>query len=102
VLEAFVILFLVIVIICWACYRRKLDKAAYGIASLDIALRIFAFIAAHIGKNDVATFLGKCPDSILAVADKYLDGFIYSLVAWMFVILMLYFLFLTIRIFFKK
>lgn len=101
-MEAFVILFLVIVIICWACYRRKLEKAAYGIASLDISLRIFAFIATHIGNNEIATWMGKCPDSLLAVADKYLDGFIYTLVAWMFILLMIYFLFLTIRIFFKK
>lgn len=101
-MEVFVILFLVIVIICWACYRRKLEKAAYGIASLDIALRIFAFIATHIGNNEIANWMRKCPNSLLVVADKYLDGFIYTLVAWMFVILMIYFLFLTIRIFFKK
>lgn len=101
-MEAFVILFLVIVIICWACYRRKLEKAAYGIAALEIALRILAFISNHIGTNDISTWMGKCPNSLLAVADKYLVGFIYTLVAWMFVILMIYFLFLTIRIFFKK
>lgn len=101
-MEAFVILFLVIVIICWSCYRRKLEKAAYGIAALDIGLRIFAFIASHIGKNEIAVWMSKCPNSLLAVADKYLDGFIYLLVAWMFVILMIYFLFLTVRIFFKK
>ncbi len=101
-MDAFVILFLVIVIICWSCYRRRLEKAAYGIAALDLGLRLFAFISTHIGKNEVATFLGRFPDSLLWVADKYMDGILYTLVAWMFVILMIYFLFLIIRVFFKK
>lgn len=101
-MDAIVILFLVVVIICWACYRRKLEKAAYGIAALDVALRIFYFISTHIGSNEVATFLGRFPNSLLAVADKYMDGFLYLLVAWAFVLLMLYFLFLIIRVFFKK
>lgn len=101
-MDAFVILFLVIVIICWACYRRKLEKAAYGIAALDLALRIFDFISNHIGKNEVASFLGRFPNNLLWVADRYMDGIIYTLVAWMFVLLMAYFLFLIIRVFFKK
>lgn len=101
-MDAFVVLFLVIVIVCWSCYRRKLEKAAYGIAALDIALRIFAVISRHIGKNEVSTFLAKWPDSLLSVANQYTDGIINSIISWMFVLLMCYFLFLIIRVFFKK
>ena len=101
-MDAFIILFLVVVIICWACYRRNLEKAAYGIAALDIALRIFAFIGSHIGTNELSAFFAKWPNSLLAVTDKYMDGFLYSLIAWIFVLLMVYFLFLIIRIFFRK
>ncbi len=101
-MDAFVILFLVVVIICWACYRRKLEKAAYGIASLDLALRIFAFISQNLGSNEITNFLGKFPNSLLGVADKYMDGILYTIVAWAFVLLMMYFLFLIIRVFFKK
>lgn len=101
-MEAIVILLLVIVIICWACYRRKLEKATYGIAALDIFLRIVSFISVNIGKSEFATFLIKFPNSLLAVADKYLNGFIYTLIAWAFIILMIHFLVLTIKTFFKK
>ncbi len=101
-MDAIAILFIVVLIICWACYRRTLEKAAYGIAALDLILRIFAFLAANLGTNEVTTFLGNFPNSLLAVADKYLDGFLYSLVAWMFVLLMCYFWFLIVRTFFRK
>ena len=101
-MDAVVILLLVIVIICWACYRRKLEKAAYGIASLDLFLRIVAFISANIGKNELSIFLEKFPNSLLATADKYLNGGLYLIIAWLFVLLMIYFFILTLRIFFKK
>ena len=101
-MEAIIILLLVIVIICWACYRRKLEKATYGIAALDIFLRVVSFIGANIGENELSSFFNKFPNSLLAVADKYLDGFIYMLIAWAFVLLMVHFFILTLRIFFKK
>lgn len=101
-MEAIVILLLVIVIICWACYRRKLEKATYGIAALDIFLRVVSFISANIGSNELSRFLGQFPNSLLAVADKYLNGFLYVIVAWAFVILMIHFFILTLRTFFKK
>ena len=101
-MEAVVILLLVIIIICWACYRRKLEKATYGIAALDIFLRVVAFISNNIGKNELSSFLSDFPDSLLAVADKYLNGFLYMLIAWAFVILMVHFFVLTLRTFFKK
>ena len=101
-MEAIIILLLVIVIICWACYRRKLEKATYGIASLDIFLRIVSFISVNIGENELSSFLGEFPDSLLSVADKYLNGFLFTLIAWAFVILMIHFFILTLRIFLKK
>ena len=47
-MDAFIVLLLVIIIVCWACYRRKLSKAVYGIAALDIFLRIVTFIKLQI------------------------------------------------------
>lgn len=101
-MDAFVVLLLVIIIICWACYRRKLSKAVYGIAALDIFLRIVAFIGSHIGSNAVATFFSRFPNSLLAVADKYTSGVVYLIIAWAFIFLMIYFLVMTLGIFFKK
>ena len=101
-MEAFVILFIVIVMVCWACYRRKLSTAAYGIAALDIFLRIVAFISHNIGSNSVSTFLAKFPDSLLWVVDNYAKGLINLFLLWLFVILMIYFLALTVISFIKR
>lgn len=101
-MDAFLVLLIVIVIICWSCYRRNLSKAAYGIAALDIFLRIVAFIATHIGVNSVSSFLGAFPDSLLALADKYTSGLVFLIIAWSFIILMIYFLGLIISTFFRK
>lgn len=101
-MDAFIILVLVIIIICWACYRRKLSTAAYGIAALDIFLRIIDFISRHIGHNEISRFLGNFPNSILSVTDHYTNGTVYLILAWSFVILMIYFLVLTIISFIKK
>jgi len=101
-MEYFVILFLVFSIVCWACYKRKLAKAVYGLASLEIMLQIFAFVANNIGKKGDTAFISKTPNSLLAVADKFTSGIVYTILAWAFVLLMIYFLFVTIKLFLKK
>lgn len=95
-------LLIVIIIICWSCYRRKLSKAAYGIVCLDLILQVFNFLSKHIGSNSVAAFLARWPNSLIGLVDKYTDGFIFLVIAWAYVVLVIYFIFLTLRIFFKK
>lgn len=101
-MDAFLVLLAVIIIICWACYKRKLSTAAYGIASLDLLLRILNFIAKNLNVKAIADFFRPWPNSILSVAGKYTSGLAYSLLSWSFVILMIYFLGLTLVVFFKK
>ena len=101
-MDVFIILILIIVIICWACYRKRISTAAYGIASLDIFLRIIDFLSKHIGKNEIANVLGKFPNNILSVAAHYTKDTVYLCLAWTFVILMIYFFVLTVMSFIKK
>ncbi len=101
-MDAFIVLLLVIIIICWSCYRRKMSKAVYGIAAVDIFLRIAYFIASQFKGGAIDSFLAKFPNSILAIADHYTDGIVYLIIAWAFVLLMIYFLFLTLSTFFKR
>ena len=101
-MDAFIVLIIVIIIICWSCYRRKFSTAAYGIAALDLFLRIVNFIAHNIKVKAISDFFAPWPNSILAVADKYTNGIVYSILAWSFVLLMIYFFVLTLMIFFKK
>jgi hypothetical protein len=101
-MDAFIVLILIIIIICWACYRRKFSTAAYGIAAVDLLLRIVNFIAVNLKVKAIQDFFAPWPNSILGVTAKYTKGLVYSILAWSFVILMIYFLFLTLRSFFKK
>lgn len=101
-MDAFIVLLVVIIIICWSCYKRKISTAAYGIAALDLFLRIINFIAVNLKIKSISSFFAPWPNSILAVANKYTSGIIYSIISWSFVLLMLYFLVMTLIIFFKK
>ena len=101
-MDAFIVLILVIIIICWSCYRRKFSTAAYGIAALDLILRILNFIAHNLKVKAIQDFFAPWPNSILSVADKYTNGLVFAILAWSFVILMIYFFVLTLRTFFKK
>ena len=101
-MDAFIVLLLVIIIICWSCYKRKFSAAAYGIASLDLLLRILAFIAKNLKIQAISNFFAPWPNSLLAVAAKYTGGLVYTIIAWAFILLMIYFLVLTMILFFKK
>ncbi len=101
-MDAFLVLLAVIIIICWSCYKRKISAAAYGIASLDLLLRIINFISKNINVKAISDFFRPWPNSLLSVAGKYTSGLVYSLISWSFVLLMIYFLVLTIILFFKK
>lgn len=100
--DAFIVLLIVIIIICWSCYRRKLSKAAYGIVCLDMILQVFHFLSKNLGSNAVTDFLARWPNSLIGLVDKYTNGIVFLIVAWAYVILVIYFIFLTLRIFFKK
>lgn len=101
-MDAFIVLLVVIIIICFSCYKRSIQTAAYGIASFDLLLRIVNFIASNIKIKEVSNFFSPWPNSLLSVIYKYTRGMVYDILSWSFVLLMIYFLVLTLTIFFKK
>ena len=56
-----------------------MSAAAYGIAALDIFLRIINFIALNLKIKAISDFFAPWPNSLLAVVSKYMSGFIYML-----------------------
>jgi len=101
-MEAVIVLILVILIVCWACYKRRIIKAVYGIAALEIILQLFNLIANNIGENAVSKFMLSFPESLMAVAYEHTNTIIYKGLVWLFVGLMLIFLFETIKTLHKK
>ena len=84
-------------------FFKKFDCYVYFIAIFDMILRILTFIKYNIGLPDVSALIGKyIPENIPAIVGRYLDGVLYTIVVWIYVIFMIIFLSYTIRIFWKK
>lgn len=84
-------------------FFKKFDCYVYFIAIFDMILRILTFVKYNIGLPDVAALIGKyIPENIPAIVGRYLNGYLYLIVVWIYVAFMTIFLFYTIRIFWKK
>jgi len=98
--DAFIILIIVVFLMAW---YRKFSKVVYGIAIMDIFLRLVYFITNNIYIKELSEFSKKyLPASIPSVINKYLDGIPALILVWIYVIVMCVFLFYTLKIFIKK
>lgn len=97
-----VVIFFILVIVV-IMYFKRFSSFVYFIAILDILLRIMTFIKNNIGLPDVAALIGKyVPESILAIAAKYTEGIVYTILAWAFIVIMMIFESYIIKFFIKK
>ena len=101
-MEAFTVLGIVLVIVCWACYKRKIIKAVYGIASVEIILQLCNLLARNVGDNVISRFLLSFPNSVVTVAGEHTSGIVYDVIVWAFIGLMMIFVYETTKTFFKK
>lgn len=101
-MDAIIVSLLVIAVICYACYRRKFSTAVYGIAVIDIFLRIVNYIIYKYFDGVKSGFFYNMPGSLLGLTDKYLSGFFFELFAFAYIVIMACFLFYTARDFIKK
>jgi len=93
------VLFLVLVIVVF----RKFSSFVYSVAIFDILLRILTFIRYNIPLADVSSLIAKyIPENIPSILDNYLNGVVYDVVVWAYVIIFIIFEFYIIRIFIHK
>lgn len=84
-------------------FFRRFSNFIYAVAIIDIFLRIMEYIKYNIGIRDVMLFIDKYfPSSVLSVINKYSSGIINDILAWAYVVIMVIFLYYTIRVFIKK
>lgn len=82
---------------------KRFDSFVYFIASVDILLRIFAFIRDNLPVPELKALLARYfPSSIPAIIGRYTSGIIYSIFVWLYVIIFMVFWFYITRTFFKK
>jgi len=92
------IILLVIVI----CFFRRLSNTVFFVAIVDIFLRILTFLKYNTF-SEIKTFIAKYfPESIPGIIGKYAKGDLYTVLVWIYVILMAIFLFYIVRIFIKR
>ncbi len=82
---------------------RRFSSFVYAVAIVDIFLRILTFIKDHCGLPDVSALIDKyIPESIIAIIGRYTSGIVYTILIWIFIIIMIIFEFYIIKFFIKK
>ena len=96
-----IIIMILIVVAC--AYFRRVDKAVYSVAIVDLFLRIFNYLISHVKIDGVTEYLTKyLPSSIPSIINKYTSNIVSDLLTWAYVIIMAIFLFYTFKVFFRK
>ena len=94
---------LVVLILIVIMYFRRFSSFVYFIAIVDIFLRILTFIKNNIGLPDLAAVIDNyIPESILSIVSNYVDGIIFTIIAWFYILIMAIFLFYNTKFFIKK
>ena len=98
-MDAIIFLILLVVVII---FFKRFSNTVFFVAIFDILLRILTFLRDNTFK-EVKTFLSKyIPENIPHIISKYTHGTFYTLLVWLYAIIMMTFLYYVIRIFIKR
>ena len=98
-MDAIIFIILLIIVIF---FFKRLSNTVFFVAIFDILLRILTFIRDNTFK-EIKDFIGKYfPENIPSIIGKYAKGDLYTILVWVYVILMIIFLYYVIRIFIKR
>ena len=98
-MDAIIFIILLVVVII---FFKKFSNTVFFVAIFDMILRILTFLRDNTFK-EVKDFFGKyLPENIPHIIGKYTEGIIYTILLWLYVIIMMTFLYYVIRIFIKR
>lgn len=98
-MDALIFLILLVVVIC---FFKRLSNTVFFVAIFDITLRILTFIKYNT-LPEIKSFIAKYfPENIPSIIGKYAKGDLYTILVWVYVILMIIFLYYIVRIFIKR
>lgn len=83
-------------------YFRRLSNVVYFLVLVDIFLRLIYFLRINLGIKELNSFLKLFPRNLLSLSDKYLDGILVTIVAWLIFIIYCLFFSYTTKIFLKR
>ena len=96
------VIVVVLIIVAFAWFRR-FSKTVYAIAIIDMFLRLLNYISANIGIPKFHRWVKSIfPGSIPDLLSRYMSGVVLIIFIWVYIVLMVAFLFYTVRVFIKK
>lgn len=99
-LDAVIVVALIIFAVCWF---RRFSKLVYAFAIIDLFLRLIDYIANNIGIKGFQIWVNNIfPNSIPAIITRYTNGLLFTIIIWIYVGIMVFFLGYTIRAFIRK
>lgn len=82
---------------------RSFYSFVYGVAIIDMTLRIISFLKNHLGIREFKVWADKyIGSSVEGIIKGYTSGALEGILLWIYVIIYACFLFYTIRYFMKK
>ncbi|MBR4619158.1 MAG: hypothetical protein IKO49_07630 [Bacilli bacterium] len=94
---------LIILILVVFIFFRKFSSIVYAIFIIDLILRGLTYIKWNIPLQDLKNVINKyIPESVPGIIGKYLKGLPYTIVMWVYIVLLFIFVGYLIRIFIKK
>lgn len=99
-IDAIIVIALIIVAFGWF---RRFSKSVYALAIIDIFLRLIHFVGDNLGIKEFNSFVNRVfPNSVPSIISHYTSGVFYTILLWVYILLMIFFLGYTIRVFIKK
>ena len=99
-IDAIIVVALIIAAVCWF---RRFSKLVYAIAIIDLFLRLIDYIANNLGIREFQHWVNSVfPNSVYSIICKYSSGIFCTVLIWIYVVMMVFFLGYTFRSFLRK
>ena len=99
-LDLVIVIALILFAVCWF---RSFSKSVYAFAIIDIFLRLLHYIAQNLHIKEFTRWVNNIfPKSIPAIIETYSKGVVYTILIWVYIVIMVFFLGYTIRTFIRK
>ena len=99
------LIILLILLILVIIFCKKLQFSIFYFVTVDLILRVLAFIKNNLGLKDLSRTIGKyLPESVFDIINRYTSNgsFFNMALKWSFVVIMIFFLVYIVKIFIKK
>lgn len=97
------LIFLLVLLLVLVFIYRSFSSFVYGVAIIDIFLRVVSFLKNHLGIKDFKIWADKYVGaSIEDIINTYTSGAFRDVLIWVYVIIYSVFLFYTVRYFWKR